>query len=114
MSDLFARPDSASQRALRTYQSLTHLVDRHANSPARRSRQAHPAMPAPHEVVRLVTGIAGGSIIPTQMNNALLHDALFSLASMAFVFVYTLVFTGECECESECESERVFRRGLPH
>ena len=62
MSDLFARPDSAAQRASRTYRSLTHLVDRHASSPAHRSRQAHPAMPAPHEVVRLVAGIASGSI----------------------------------------------------
>jgi hypothetical protein len=63
MPDLFARPDSAAQRAERTYRSLLHLVDRHAASPARRARQVHPTMPAPHEVVRLVTGIAGGSII---------------------------------------------------
>lgn len=64
MSELFARPDSAAQRAERTYRSLTHLVDRHADSPARRSRQVHPEMPAPHEVVRLVVGIASGSIVP--------------------------------------------------
>ncbi|WP_229070551.1 DNA-binding protein [Actinoplanes sp. DH11] len=63
MSDLFARPDSAAQRASRTYRSLTHLVDRHAGNPGRRSRQAHPTMPAPHEVVRLVAGLAGGSIV---------------------------------------------------
>jgi hypothetical protein len=63
MSELFTRPDSATQRAERTYQSLSHLVSRHADSPARRSRQVHPAMPAPHEVVRLVAGITSGSII---------------------------------------------------
>ncbi|MBM2623914.1 DNA-binding protein [Actinoplanes sp. LDG1-06] len=74
MSDLFARPDPAAQRALRTYQSLTYLVDRHANSPARRSRQAHPVMPTPHEVVRLVTGIANGSIIPEPDEQDLDHD----------------------------------------
>ncbi len=64
MPDLFARPDSAAQRAERTYRSLTHLADRHAGTPARRSRQVHPSMAAPHEVVRLVAGIAGGSISP--------------------------------------------------
>lgn len=62
MPDLFARPDSAAQRAERTYLSLTHLVGRHAGSPARRARQAHPEMPAPHEVVRLVAGMVSGSI----------------------------------------------------
>jgi hypothetical protein len=74
MSDLFARPDSAAQRASRTYRSLTHLVDRHASSPARRSRQTHPAMPAPHEVVRLVTGIASGSIILEPGEHDVDHD----------------------------------------
>jgi len=82
MSDLFARPDSASQRALRTYQSLTHLVDRHANSPARRLRQAHPAMPAPHEVVRLVTGIAGGSIIPEPDEQDVDHDDIVAALTL--------------------------------
>jgi hypothetical protein len=64
MSELFARPDSAARRSERAYHALTHLADRHAATPGRRSRQVHPAMPAPHEVVRLVAGIAGGSIIP--------------------------------------------------
>src|SRR4051794_34996337 len=64
MSELFARPDSAAQRAERTYRALTHLTDRHAGSPGRRARQVHPEMPAPHEVIRLVSGIAGGSIVP--------------------------------------------------
>ncbi|MBO3741764.1 DNA-binding protein [Actinoplanes flavus] len=63
MSHFFARPDSATQRAERAYQALTHLVDRHADSSARRSRQTHPSMAAPHEVVRLVAGLAGGSIV---------------------------------------------------
>ncbi|MBL7262144.1 DNA-binding protein [Paractinoplanes lichenicola] len=63
MADLFARPDSAAQRVERTYRSLTHLVDRHADSPGRRSRQVHSAMPAPHEVVRLVAGMVSGSIV---------------------------------------------------
>jgi hypothetical protein len=74
MSELFARPDSAAQRALRTYQSLTHLVDRHADSPARRSRQAHPTMPAPHEVVRLVAGIASGSVVLEPGEQEVNHD----------------------------------------
>ena len=57
------RPDPAGQRAERTYEALKHLADRHARNPARRSRHLHPSMAAPHEVVRLVAGMAGGSIV---------------------------------------------------
>ncbi|WP_246016711.1 DNA-binding protein [Micromonospora pisi] len=62
MVDPFTRPDPAARRAERTYQALAHLVERHANDPERRSRQVHPSMAAPHEVIRLVAGIAGGTI----------------------------------------------------
>ncbi|MEV4346776.1 DNA-binding protein [Actinoplanes sp. NPDC049596] len=62
MANLFARPDSAAQRAERTFQALTHLAERHAGTDARRARQVHPAMAGPHEVVRLVAGMAGGTI----------------------------------------------------
>ncbi|MFI6763640.1 DNA-binding protein [Micromonospora sp. NPDC050417] len=65
MADPFTRPDPAARRAERTYQALTYLVERHANGPERRSRQVHPSMAAPHEAIRLVAGIAGGSI-PTE------------------------------------------------
>lgn len=63
MSDVFARPDFAARRAERSFQALTHLADRHAGKPDWRARQAHPAMAEPHEVVRLVAGLAGGSIV---------------------------------------------------
>ncbi len=63
MSEVFARPDPAHQRAHRAFQAMTHLTDRHAATPARRHRQAHPEAAAPHELVRLVAGMAGGSIV---------------------------------------------------
>lgn len=63
MPDLFARPNPAGQRTERTYDALKHLVDRHADNDGRRSRHLHPSMAAPHEVVRLVAGMAGGSIV---------------------------------------------------
>jgi hypothetical protein len=64
MTAVFARPDPARQRAERTYEALTHLADRHADNPARRSRHLHPSVAAPHELVRLVAGLVAGSIIP--------------------------------------------------
>jgi hypothetical protein len=82
MSDPFVRPDSAAQRAGRAYQALTHLVDRHADSPARRSRQAHPSIAAPHEVVRLVAGIAGGSIVPEQNEQNVDHNDLVAALTL--------------------------------
>ncbi|MER7009440.1 hypothetical protein ABT297_41220 [Dactylosporangium sp. NPDC000555] len=62
MTELFTRPDPAERRADRVHGALAHLVERHAATPEHRSRQVHPAMAAPHEMVRLVAGLAGGSI----------------------------------------------------
>ncbi|GIF00055.1 DNA-binding protein [Paractinoplanes rishiriensis] len=63
MPEVFSRPDPAGERAARTYQALTHLAARHAETPRLRSRQVHPGMAAPHEVLRLVAGLSGGSIV---------------------------------------------------
>lgn len=63
MSEVFSRPQPAHQRAQRTYQALTHLADRHADTPARRSRHLHPRMAGPHELVSLVAGLTAGSIV---------------------------------------------------
>ncbi|MBB2910304.1 hypothetical protein FHS43_001567 [Streptosporangium becharense] len=60
--DPFTRPDPAAQRAGRTYAALMRLADRHADTPGRRARQVHPSIPSPHEVVRLVAVMAGGSV----------------------------------------------------
>ncbi|MFG2039903.1 DNA-binding protein [Dactylosporangium sp. NPDC048998] len=62
MTELFTRPDPAQRRADRVHGALAHLVERHAASPEHRSRQVHPTFAAPHEMVRLVAGLAGGSI----------------------------------------------------
>jgi hypothetical protein len=66
MSDVFSRPDFATRRTERAFQALTYLADRHAARPDWRARQAHPATAEPHEVVRLVAGLTGGSIVPEQ------------------------------------------------
>jgi hypothetical protein len=63
MPDLFARPDPAVQRAARTYQALTHLTERHAGTPQRRARPIHPSAAEPHEVVRLMAAMTGGSVV---------------------------------------------------
>ncbi|GAA3025762.1 DNA-binding protein [Streptosporangium longisporum] len=64
MSDAnpFTRPDPAAQRSERTYTALMRLADRHAGTPERRARHVHPSVPSPHEVVRLVAVMAGGSV----------------------------------------------------
>ncbi|MEV6849931.1 DNA-binding protein [Actinoplanes sp. NPDC051411] len=82
MSDLFTRPDSGAQRAERTFQALTHLVDRHAGRPERRARQVHPLMPDPHEVVRLVAGLAGGTIVTEDGEEAVDRDDLVAALTL--------------------------------
>ncbi|MFI5931027.1 DNA-binding protein [Actinoplanes sp. NPDC051494] len=63
MPDIFARPDPAAQRVERSFRALTHLSERHAGSPELRQRQTHPTAASPEEVLRLVTGLVGGSIV---------------------------------------------------
>jgi hypothetical protein len=82
MSDLFTRPDPGAQRAERTFQALTHLAGRHAGSPERRARQVHPLMPAPHEVVRLVAGLAGGTIVAEAGEQAVDRDDLVAALTL--------------------------------
>ena len=82
VSDLFTRPDPGAQRAERTFHALTHLADRHAGSPERRARQVHPLMPAPHEVVRLVAGLAGGTIIAEAGEQAVDRDDLVAALTL--------------------------------
>lgn len=62
--NIFVRADPAIARSERTYAALTHLVDRHASTAERRARHAHPEMPSPDEVVRLVAVMAGGVVQP--------------------------------------------------
>lgn len=82
MSTVFSQPDSGAQRAERSYHALTHLTERHAGDAARRARQIHPGMPAPHEVVRLVAGLAGGSITPEAGEPAVDHDDLVAALTL--------------------------------
>lgn len=82
MPDLFARPDSGAQRAERTFQALTHLVTRHAADIDLRARQVHPEMAGPHEVVRLVAGLAGGSITAQADEPAVDHDDLVAALTL--------------------------------
>ena len=82
MSNVFTQLDSGAQRAERAYHALTHLTERHAVDAARRERQIHPDIPAPHEVVRLVAGLAGGSIRPEAEEPAIDHDDLVAALTL--------------------------------
>ena len=57
----FTRADPTAERARRAYAALTHLAARHANTPELRSRQVHPDLPSPDELVRLAAVMAGGA-----------------------------------------------------
>ncbi|MEV8637646.1 DNA-binding protein [Streptosporangium sp. NPDC051023] len=45
------------------YASLHRIAERHAATEAQRSRQVHPEVLGPHEAVRLVSFLAGGSAL---------------------------------------------------
>jgi hypothetical protein len=60
-SDPFTPPDPGQVRAHRVYASLFRIAERHAATEAQRSRQVHPTVLGPHEAIRLVTFLAGGS-----------------------------------------------------
>lgn len=64
MTDQWTPPDAPRARAEREYAALFRVQERHAGSPARRDRARHPAMLGPAEAVRLVTGLAAGSLMP--------------------------------------------------
>ncbi|MCG5212827.1 DNA-binding protein [Streptosporangium sp. KLBMP 9127] len=60
-SDPFTPPDPGQVRAHRVYASLQRIAERHAATEAQRSRQVHPDVLGPHEAIRLVTLLAGGT-----------------------------------------------------
>ncbi|GAA5201513.1 hypothetical protein GCM10023322_81610 [Rugosimonospora acidiphila] len=60
--DLFTPPDAGRARAEREFSALTRIATRHANAAGARQRQAHPTALEPHEAVRLVMALAGGSV----------------------------------------------------
>ncbi|MFI5954280.1 DNA-binding protein [Cryptosporangium sp. NPDC051539] len=61
MSESLSRPSPSRARAERTYAALFRLAERHAGDAEARARQVNPAILAPHEAVRLVSFLAGGS-----------------------------------------------------
>jgi hypothetical protein len=63
MTDTWTPPDAPRARAEREYAALFRIHQRHANDPARRDRGRHPAMIGPAEAVRLLVGLAAGSIV---------------------------------------------------
>ncbi|MBC2878298.1 MULTISPECIES: DNA-binding protein [Streptomyces] len=58
--DPFSPPDPDRARALRVHASLFRIAERHADTDARRRRQAHPSVIGPHEAVRLVSFLLSG------------------------------------------------------
>jgi hypothetical protein len=63
VTDTWTPPDAPRARAEREYTALFRIQQRHANDPARRDRGRHPAMIGPAEAVRLLVGLAAGSIV---------------------------------------------------
>ncbi|GAA0278563.1 DNA-binding protein [Cryptosporangium japonicum] len=61
MADAFTPPSASRARAERTYTALFRLAERHAATDADRARQVNGAVLGPHEAVRLVAFLAGGS-----------------------------------------------------
>jgi len=61
MADDFTPPSASRARAERTYTALFRLAERHATTDDDRARQINPAMLGPHEAVRLVALLGGGS-----------------------------------------------------
>ncbi|WP_035856344.1 hypothetical protein [Cryptosporangium arvum] len=61
MADAFTPPSASRARAERTYTALFRLAERHAATEADRARQINGAVLGPHEAVRLVAFLAGGS-----------------------------------------------------
>lgn len=59
--DPFSPPDAGQARAAREFAALNRIAHRHASTPRRRQRQAHPNALEPHEAVRLVAALAAGA-----------------------------------------------------
>ncbi|UNS99523.1 DNA-binding protein [Streptomyces tubbatahanensis] len=59
--DPFTPPHPDQARALRAHAALFRIAERHAATEAQRARQVHPAMPGPHEAVRLVAYLLSGA-----------------------------------------------------
>ncbi|MFD8478958.1 DNA-binding protein [Kitasatospora sp. NPDC059673] len=62
-ADPFSPPDPEAARAQRVYASLFRIAERHAATDEQRRRQTNPAMPAPHEAVRLVAFLLSGAAL---------------------------------------------------
>ena len=63
MTDTWTPPDASEARAEREYAALFRIQQRHADTPARRDRGRHPAMIGPGEAVRVLVGLAAGSAV---------------------------------------------------
>ncbi|WP_434099704.1 DNA-binding protein [Streptomyces minutiscleroticus] len=62
-TDPFTPPRPQEARAHRVHASLFRIAERHAASRAQRDRQVHPAVLGPHEAVRLVSFLLGGTAL---------------------------------------------------
>nr|MDT0663883.1 DNA-binding protein [Micromonospora sp. DSM 115978] len=57
----FTPPNAGQARSERVYTALFRLAERHGSTEAARSRQVNPTLLSPHEAIRLVAVLAGGS-----------------------------------------------------
>ncbi|HEX6450399.1 MAG TPA: DNA-binding protein [Trebonia sp.] len=63
MTDTWTPPDAPRARAEREYAALIRIQQRHADDPTRRDRGRHPSMLWPVEAVQLLVGLAAGSAV---------------------------------------------------
>ncbi len=63
MTDPWAPPDASRARAEREYAALFRINERHADTPGRRDRGRQLPMLGPGEAVRLLVGLAAGSAV---------------------------------------------------
>ncbi|MET8575720.1 DNA-binding protein [Streptomyces sp. NPDC005012] len=63
-ADPFQPPDPEEARARRAPAALFRIAERHAATDEQRRRQSNPAVPGPHEAVRLVAFLLSGAARP--------------------------------------------------
>ncbi|MBN3510404.1 DNA-binding protein [Mycolicibacterium septicum] len=57
-------PNPSRERAHRQYAGLFRIAERHADTAERRARSSNAHMVEPHEAVRIVAALAGGTFSP--------------------------------------------------
>jgi len=81
-TDPFAPPHPDAARAHRTHAALFRIAERHAGTDERRSRQVHPYVLGPHEAVRIVSFLLGGTALPDEDEAEVDHADIMAALSL--------------------------------